>query len=201
MLSHSLVPVQLTLHTLTAKDANQKVMLTIDNMLQSPISETNIVTTLSAEAAAADEIVEFSGITSFFAGDYVRVGAADTGEILKIKSIGIGKTNGIKVERSWVGTRLNSHGIGSTVTKMRGHYNIVGNTVNFVEAPYGNRPIGSISIHRHLETGLVSHLPLLSLEDHLSEMPLLDQLKILTLKTSYTMISVVNSMDRQKTSH
>ena len=130
-------------HFFTAKDANQKVMLSIDNMIQSPIGDSKIQTTLAKAADVVEDTITITGITSFFAGDYVRVGAADTGEIMKIISVGVGTTNALKVERSWVGTTLQPHISGSTVTNLRGNYNIVGNTVHFVEAPHGLQPIAS----------------------------------------------------------
>ena len=46
------------------------------------------------------------------------------------------------VER-WLGTRPGAADTGALVTKMTGNYNIVDNVLNFVEAPFGNTPIGS----------------------------------------------------------
>ena len=43
-----------------------------------------------------------------------------------------------------MGTNIQSGlSTGDLVTKVVGNYNIVGNTLNFVEAPYGNVPVGS----------------------------------------------------------
>ena len=42
-----------------------------------------------------------------------------------------------------LGTRRAGYSTGALVTKVQGNYNIVNNTLNFVEAPYGNIPIGS----------------------------------------------------------
>ena len=130
-------------HTLTAKDANSKVIVAIDNMIQSPIVATSVTTGLSTSATPGKDIIFFTGITSFFAGDFVKLGTEDDDEIVKIVSIGIGTTNAIKVRRNWFGTGLGAHAKDTLVTKIEGNYNIVGNTINFAEAPYGNRPIGS----------------------------------------------------------
>ena len=43
----------------------------------------------------------------------------------------------------WLGTRPGAADTGALVTKMTGNYNIVDNALNFVEAPFGNTPIGS----------------------------------------------------------
>jgi len=44
-----------------------------------------------------------------------------------------------------LGTNIAGYSTGELVTKVKGSYNIVDNTLNFVEAPYGNIPIGSIT--------------------------------------------------------
>jgi len=126
-------------HTFTAKDANQKVLLTIDNMIQSPIVGSSVTTTTIGSASATVDVIKFDDILRFAAGDYVEIDS----EIVKVLAIGIGSTNNVKVTRAWLGTDLEDHSDGSLVTKLNGNYNIVGNTVNFAEAPNGNRPIGS----------------------------------------------------------
>ena len=62
---------------------------------------------------------------------------------MKIEGVGIGSTNAIRVRRPWLGTVLSGYGTGTLVTKITGNYNIVDNHLNFVEAPFGNVPIGS----------------------------------------------------------
>ena len=66
---------------------------------------------------------------------------------MKITAIGpsAGATNAVKVNRHWMGTQLGFHsgsptGVGDTVTKLVGNYNIVDNTLNFSEAPFGGEP-------------------------------------------------------------
>ena len=128
-------------HTFTAKDANQKVLVSIDNAIQSPIAGTSVTTSLARAATVADDIIYFTGITSFFGGEYIQM----DDEVVKILSVGVGSTNAIKVTRAWLGTTLAGHSTGAQVTKIRGNYNIIGNTINFIEAPYGNTPIGSVT--------------------------------------------------------
>ena len=62
---------------------------------------------------------------------------------MKIEGVGIGSTNAIRVRREWLGTKIGTAATGDLVTKVVGNYNIVDNTLNFVEAPFGNTPIGS----------------------------------------------------------
>ena len=50
---------------------------------------------------------------------------------------GVGTFNVVNVERAYVGTDAASHGIGATMTKHRGAFNIVESSVFFTEAPTG----------------------------------------------------------------
>jgi len=130
-----------TSHSFTSKNQNQKVIFSIDNVIQSPVAGTSVTTFISEGAIRNTDLLRFSGITSFFGADYVRVGAADTGEIMKILGVGIGSTNAVRVQRGWLGTPIVGHDTGSLVTKLRGGYNIVDNYVNFAEAPSGLNPV------------------------------------------------------------
>ena len=62
---------------------------------------------------------------------------------MKIEGVGIGSTNAIRVRREWLGTKIGTAATGDLITKVVGNYNIVDNVLNFVEAPFGNTPIGS----------------------------------------------------------
>ena len=127
-------------HTLTATNQNPKVLVAIDNLIQSPIVSTATTTTLDDVVVTTDNTIDLTNITSIFGGDLLKIGD----EIMKIDGVGIGSTNRLSVRRGWMGTNIQS-GLttGDLVTKVVGNYNIVGNTLNFIEAPYGNTPIGS----------------------------------------------------------
>ena len=128
-----------TSHRFVATNQNAKVMVAIDNLLQSPIVSTSVTTGISTNITVFDETIKFSGITSFFGSDLIKIG----NEIMKIEGVGIGSTNAIRVRREWLGTRAGAAATGALVTKITGNYNIVDNVLNFAEAPFGNTPIGS----------------------------------------------------------
>ena len=128
-----------TSHTFTCKNQNSKVIVAIDNIIQSPIVSTAITTQLRRDASSADDILYFTGITSFFGGDLIKMG----NEIMRIEGVGIGSTNAIRVRRPWLGTVESNYNSGDLITKVTGSYNIVENTLNFVEAPYGNIPLST----------------------------------------------------------
>jgi len=126
-------------HTLTSKNQNGRCLIAIDNYIQSPIVSTSVTTGITTSVSRTDNVLKFSGITSFFSGDLIKV----NDEIMKIESVGFGSTNYILVKRPWMGTGLSTHSTSSLVTKITGNYNIVDNTINFVDAPKGLTPIGS----------------------------------------------------------
>jgi len=126
-------------HSFTAINNNSKVLLSIDNVIQSPIVSTSTTTYLSSDLLPTEDILYFDSILDFFIGDIFKVNQ----EIMKIESVGVGSTNSVRVIRPWLGTNLDNHSIGSTITKLVGNYNIVENTLNFVDAPYGNIPLST----------------------------------------------------------
>jgi len=128
-----------TSHRFIATNQNAKVIVAIDNVIQSPVVSTAVTTVLADRVQSVDNVIKFSGITSFFGSDIIQIG----NEIMKIEGVGIGSTNTIRVRRPWLGTVLSGYGTGTLVTKISGNYNIVDNILNFVEAPFGNVPIGS----------------------------------------------------------
>ena len=130
-----------TSHRFVSTNQNAKVIVALDNLIQSPIVSTAVTTTLANQVLSVDNILQFSGITSFFGSDLIKIGD----EIMKIEGVGIGSTNTIRVRREWLGTKIGTAATGDLVTKVVGNYNIVDNTLNFVEAPFGNTPIGSIT--------------------------------------------------------
>ena len=120
---------------------NTKLLITLDNIIQSPIVSTSVTTTTSNIVNLTDERIYFYDTTNFSSGDVIKI----DDEIMKIKSIGVGSSNTVIVNRSWLGTGISTHSTSSIVTKVIGDYNIVNNTINFESAPQGPSPIGSIT--------------------------------------------------------
>ena len=132
-----------TSHRFVATNQNSKVVLALDNVIQSPVVATAVTSHLSNIVFTTDDLLYFSGITSFFAEDLVRLGAGTTGEIVQITAVGVGATNAMRVDRGWMGTPLVGYATDTIVTKVIGAYNIVENTLNFVDAPVGNTPLST----------------------------------------------------------
>jgi hypothetical protein len=126
-------------HTFNATNQNAKVIVAIDNLIQSPIVSSAITSSLSKQLLISENTAYFTGITSFFGGDLIKI----DDEIMRIDGVGIGSTNAILLKRPWLGTTVVGHSTGTLITKVFGNYNIVDNTLNFSEAPYGNIPLSS----------------------------------------------------------
>jgi len=128
-----------TSHLFTAKNQNSRVLISIDNVIQSPIVSTAVTTTSDSVILITDDLIKLTGITSIFGGDLLKI----NNEIVRVNSVGIGSTNLLLVERGWMGTGISSHPTNTLVTKVDGNYNIIDNQINFVSAPYGLVPLST----------------------------------------------------------
>ena len=125
-------------HRFVTTRQNSRVLVTLDNIIQSPIVSTAITSSLGTNLLSTEDIVNFVGVTSFYGGDFVRI----NGEIMKIEGVGVGGiSNRVRVRRARLGTKFVNHAVGSEITKISGNYNIIGNTLSFAEAPYGPDPV------------------------------------------------------------
>ena len=80
-----------TSHSFISKNQNTRALISIDNMIQSPIVGTGVTTSLGADFPRSETIMFTSGITSFFSGDVIRVGSATTHEMMKIIAVNNGR--------------------------------------------------------------------------------------------------------------
>lgn len=120
-------------HYITTQNQNAKALILLDNVVQSPIVNTSITESLVKDFPVLDVVAEFSGITSFFSSDLIKIGD----EIMKISAVGVGSTTFVEVQRAFMGTGISSHSSGDTITKVTGSYNIVASQIHFSDAPYG----------------------------------------------------------------
>ena len=128
-----------TSHRFTAINQNAKGVIALDNMIQSPIVSTAVTTTLADQMFSTDDTLKLAGITSIKGSDLLKIGD----EIIRVDGVGIGSTNALTLRRGWMGTGVAYAATGALVTKVVGNYNIVDNVLHFVDAPFGNTPIGT----------------------------------------------------------
>ena len=124
-----------TTHTFTSQNLNSKMIVTLDNNIQSPLIQSPINTGLTTSIDTGTDFIVMAGISSFFSGDIIRI----DDEYMKIDTIGIGDTNRVLVKRAQLNSDLVAHTSGSTIIKYVGNYQIVKDTINFVDAPKGSK--------------------------------------------------------------
>ena len=96
-----------------AKNQNTKVLVSIDNAIQSPIAGTAVTTTLAKDLLVTEDVARFSGITSIFGADYVQI----DDEIMKYTAI---STNAVSsVSRGQNSTTAAAHADGAADARRR----------------------------------------------------------------------------------
>jgi hypothetical protein len=125
-------------HSITSTNQNAKCLVAIDNMIQSPISETNIYSTLDADVILGPTL-ETTGITSFYADDIILVDQ----EYMIVTGLGGDNPTDLQVLRGQMGSLTVPHTAGTTIQKFVGQYNITGSTINFVGPAEGKTPLST----------------------------------------------------------
>jgi hypothetical protein len=140
--SLDLVSLGIGTHSFAIDNPNANSLITIDNIIQSPVFNRNFYVGLAATIGiTTTKIYLNSGISSISGLDLLQIDK----EYLKITSVGIGSTNVIDVERGFLGSIPTSHSINSSISVMRGDYNIINDVIYFTTAPYGKNEYGQAS--------------------------------------------------------
>jgi len=135
-------------HQFEMAKKNEKTIITIDDVIQYPISFTKSSHQLSVGIGSTSTIFALSGISTIFPRDLLKI----DNEYMSVNSVGfgttsvgpisgIGTTSLVEVTRGSVGSSSTSHSSGAQVKIYRGAYNIEGNNIYFTEAPRGNPQI------------------------------------------------------------
>lgn len=126
-----------TEHKFTCKKQNTRTLISLDNIIQSPVVSSDKTTTLAKDCTPYNPVLELQDSSGFQGGDLIQIGD----EIMRIFVIGFSDNpNLIYCTRAFIGTKPSPHSFGSIVTKVNANYNIVDNTIYFPEAPFGNIP-------------------------------------------------------------
>lgn len=121
-------------HSFSLEASNESSLITIDNVIQSPIYLRNINVQLSESIGIGSTNIYLSvGISSISGLDFLHIDS----EYLRIQSIGIGSTNVVEVSRGYFGSVAAAHTVGAAVTVVRGDYNIIKDNIYFSTPPYG----------------------------------------------------------------
>ena len=121
-------------HSLSVNDTLTltRGIITIDNIIQSPIARKDVTVGLASAIGAAHNEIYVNDPTKFVGNSLLRV----NDEIFKVSSVGIGSTNSLEVERGFMGTSPAAHLVGAALTALSGDYRIQKGKIHFKDAPY-----------------------------------------------------------------
>jgi len=149
-------------HEFEMDKKNEKTIIVIDNIIQSPIAYTPIYHNSLSEVGAGTSYIPLTGISSIKVDNVVKIGE----EFSRVISVGLGETfsgpiNGlgniplIFVERGYFGTQISSHGISTEVRVYSGNYNIVGSRIYLGDTPRGSsgaNPINESNLRKSISS-------------------------------------------------
>tara|TARA_R100001463_G_scaffold29565_4_gene67181 strand:+ start:6528 stop:10223 length:3696 start_codon:yes stop_codon:yes gene_type:complete len=134
-----------TTHTFSAIKENSKAIISLDNVIQSPLyNRVGGGTTLAATIPNRE--VLFWDAQGYSQNDLIKIG----NEVMRIQTVGFGGiANNVLVDRAWLGTNQETHAVGDSVQKVYGDYNILGDMIHFADVPYGGnrQKVGVSSIN------------------------------------------------------
>lgn len=120
-------------HSFEFNDPNSSSLIAIDNIIQTPLYRKDLTLSLAQQVDLGDTIYVTSGISSLTSLDVLKIDS----EYMSVRSVGIGSTNDIIVERGQYGTNIRYHSLNSSVKIYRGDYNIEKGKIYFSTPPYG----------------------------------------------------------------
>ena len=135
-------------HEFSMAKANEKALISIDDVAQYPLIRNNVTHTLDSNSGGvglSTTIIHLSGISTISTNDVLKINS----EFMEVVNVGFATTGGapvgtsgtfntVEVKRAFVGTLASTHSNGDVATIFRGSYNIVGRDIFFTKAPRGD---------------------------------------------------------------
>lgn len=121
-------------HTIELVDQNVNSMITIDNIIQTPLHRKSIEFTLQSPIKYNDTIISMTeDVYKLKLNDILKV----NDEILIVKNTRVDGDNSVLVQRAAMGTERDVHDELTLVYVLGGNYNISKDKLHFITAPYG----------------------------------------------------------------
>ena len=132
-------------HKLTMAKLDSKSLVSVDNLVQYPLTSTNISHATATNVGVADTYISLTGISSIFPTDTIKI----NDEYIRIIDVGraeqidgpityiSGNYELVEVERGAVGSTASSHLQGDTVDVYKGSFRISGENIDFTAPPKG----------------------------------------------------------------
>ena len=122
--------------------ATTRSMITIDNIVQSPIAvkPVGVAITMTEAVGIGSTQITVSDVSKIAGKSLLRFG---TGEIVKVDLVGAG--NVLNVQRGTMGTNAAAYAVGTASSVVSGDYRIKQGKIYLSDAPYGPAGIGSLT--------------------------------------------------------
>jgi hypothetical protein len=129
-----------TSHSFDVITPFNRVIIEIDNIIQSPLYRKNIGVALTEAVGVGSTTIKVVGVTSIVSNNLLQI----DDEIIRINVVGFGSTNVLEVERAVLGSVAAAHTVGAAVTMMGGDYRILKDVIHFVSPPYGPTGVSTL---------------------------------------------------------
>lgn len=121
--------------------ATSRAIISIDNILQSPLSRKDIIVSLASSVGISSTTIYLNDISKIEGNSLIKI----NNEIIKVNLVGVGSTNVLNVNRGYMGSVSSGHTVGASVTVLSGDYRIKDGILYFSDPPYGPSGIGSLT--------------------------------------------------------
>ena len=118
-------------HQFKSTSQNERCMLLIDGIIQTPLAKSNIDVSLAENVGVGSTTIKLAGITSISSNTLLEI----DGEVMKVGVVGFGSTNVVTVERGIMGTAPAAHLVSAAATVRSGQYIIRDDVVFFSDPP------------------------------------------------------------------
>ena len=124
--------------------ANTRSLITIDNIVQSPIAvkPVGVAITMMEAVGIGSTQITVSNVSKIQGKSLLRF---PSGEIIKVNLVGAGATNVLNVSRGEMGTVAIAHTVGTASSVVTGDYRIKQGKIYLSDPPYGPAGIGGVT--------------------------------------------------------
>ena len=131
-------------HSFELENPNVNTIITIDNIIQTPVYKKNITLILDQNISLNENIIYIQGDLSVLSlNDILQI----DDEYMFVKNINAFGIGSVLVERSVLGTKEDIHKNASIVYVLSGNYNIIQDNLHFTSAPYGPTGLPGLEIN------------------------------------------------------
>jgi len=137
-----------TSHSLDTLRPDDRTLIDIDGIIQSPLYKKNISISLDEAVGVGSTTIKVVGVTSITGNLILNI----NNELLRVKTVGFGSTNVITVDRAVLGSVAAAHTVGAACTAKNGDYTIRKDVIFFLDPPFGKTPIVDAALNPGITT-------------------------------------------------